>query len=55
MHDLQQVFTAYNNNNNNNINNNKINNNNNNNNNNLYFMRVTQSNTGFDFPYGPQI
>ena len=27
----------------------------NNNNDNLYFMRVTQSNTGFDFRCGPQI
>ena len=31
------------------------NNNNNNNNNNLYFTRVTQSNTGFDFRCGPPI
>ena len=31
------------------------NNNNNNNNNNLYFTRVTQSNTRFDFRCGPQI
>ena len=42
-----------NNDNNNNNNNNNNDNNNNNNNNNLYFMRVTQSNTGFDFPCGP--
>ena len=33
----------------------KSNNNNNNNNNNLYFTRVTQSNTRFDFRCGPQI
>ena len=38
-----------NNNNNNNDNNNNNNNNNNDNNNNLYFIRVTQSNTGFVF------
>ena len=31
------------------------NNNNNNNDNNLYFKRVTQSNTRFDFRCGPQI
>ena len=36
-------------------NNNTNNNNNNNNNNHLYFMRVTQSNTRFDFHCGPQI
>ena len=34
--------------------NNNNNNDNNNNNNNLYFTRVTQSNTGFDFRCGPQ-
>ena len=31
------------------------NNNDNNNNDNLYFTRVTQSNTEFDFRFGPQI
>ena len=49
---IKQGCEQYNNNNNNNNNNND---NNNNNNNNLYFTRVTQSNTAFDFRCGPLI
>ena len=50
----QSNSNNHNNNNSNNNNNNNNNNNDNNNNNNLYFTRVTQSNTRFDFRCGPQ-